>query len=99
MLAPFTGRKLARGLHRFAERFPALGFFFHGFDKDATVELMRRLDAEKVQDGWRQVEVAAGQRGINALAKIRPSGEEDVMDVELAQGDVSAFPSWPRVVG
>src|ERR1044072_1604180 len=91
MLLPFASRKLARGLHGFAERFHALRFFFHGFHEDAAVELMRRLDAEKVQDGGGEIEVAARLSGGGALAKIRPGGEEDVVDVELTQSDVRPF--------
>jgi hypothetical protein len=78
MLLPFARRKLAGGLHRFAESFRALGFFFHGFDKDAAIELLRRLDAENVQNGWGEVEVTGGQGSIGALAEIGPGGEEDV---------------------
>src|ERR1700730_12103844 len=60
ILPPFAGRKFARGLDRFAERFDPLGFFFHRLDQNAAVEFLRRFETKNVQNGRRDVDIGAG---------------------------------------
>src|SRR3954462_14583966 len=99
ILLPLAGRKSPTGRHRLAQDFGPLGFFFHRFKEDPTVEFCRRLKPQDMEDRWREIDVAARKSRRFVFPKIRTCRDERIVDIEIAQGGGAALPRPAREIG
>src|SRR5205823_2154520 len=91
MLAPLAGRKLACNLQCFGNSSRRRRITGHSFGQNASVEFMRRLQSEKVQDGGSEIDVATRQIVQHRAPKAGTGRDQNVVDVKFAQGGVAAF--------